>query len=132
MRCRTGCMSSAKRPAQSLAPSRRTTRSGPMLVASLGVPIAGAVLGGTASLAATETAESVGLGCGFRSDASSEPTLAGDDEDGGWLIAVLTILTERAARTSIGRAHAGSARNHSQVQRGDRTDRDSMPRLRER
>jgi len=25
----------------------------------------------------------VGLGCGFRSDASSEPTLAGDDEDGG-------------------------------------------------
>jgi hypothetical protein len=160
-------MSLAKTPPQSLARSRRTTRSGPMLVASLGVPIAGAVLDSSASLAAAEAAEpvppraattvalavasaaaspllgavvphladsdapsaligtgaasgvrglpsseaegdglptvdaleSVALGCGFRNDASSEPTLAGDDEDGGWLIAALTILTERAART---------------------------------
>src|SRR4051794_20705582 len=123
MRCRTGCMSLAKAPAQSLARSRRTTRSGPMLVTSLGMPIAGAMFGGSASLAATEAAAPVGLGCGFRSDASSEPTLAGDDEDGGWLMAVLTIPTERAARTSIGRVHAASARNHSQEQRDDRTDR---------
>jgi hypothetical protein len=41
---------------------------------------------------------SVGLDCGFRSDANSDPTLAGDDDDGGWLIAVLTVPANLAAR----------------------------------
>src|SRR4051794_28721867 len=127
MRCRTGCMSLAKTPAQSVARSRRTTRSGPIFVRGELMLVAGAAVPPSVNdgiAVGLDALVSVGLDCGFRNDASSEPTLAGEDEDGGWLIAVLTILTERAARTSVGRLRAASARNHWQEQRAAGTDPD--------